>query len=710
MPAAPLPPPGTLLDGLRVELRLGPRRLRVRDLDTGAVGVLVQVAPDCPARALVGHRLPGVLGVHQLLEGTGHGPLLLVDFAGAPPPAVVSEGAAAVLDGALAALHAAGRVHGRLDAGAVAWVADPAGGPPTPRLWPPLVPTAATAADDRAALARLVAGPAAAPAPPSAPDPAPPPGPAPRPPATGRALVVDVAGRGHCIGLQVALVPGAGQVWAPEGIARDAQLAAQVAVAVALGPAVGRWDLRWTVDDARVELHGSSVALALAVAADAALRGRPVPPGWAFSGGIELDGRVSPVAGLGPKLAAAAAAGVTAVGLPAAGAPAPPPGGPALPPDGPALHPVAHLAPLLARLHPPPGPMRRWWRLGLVLLPVAAALTALLAPLEAWVGHGLLRATRGLLPADDVAILAVDHPDPKALRADHPATLRALADAGVRAVVFDLALSTPSPHDAAIAAAVDALRQREIPVVLPVRFRVDGVDPPPSEIIENGALAGIVEARQDLLFGVVQATPLRRIGPDGTVWWHAAALAAAAAWRPAAPPTPRLAGDTLVIGPLQSPSWAGLLFWPPVAEPPVVPYGDTAAYGALADRVVFVGAWGGAEDVHRTPSGRAYGVEILAGATQTLLRQAGLRPVAPELGALAALGGGLGTALLAAALPRRRRGLALLVPAAVAAVGAALSIAGLRFAVLPVVLAALVGLWAEGHARRLATAPGGRPG
>ena len=133
--------------------------------------------------------------------------------------------------------------------------------------------------------------------------------------------------------------------------------------------------------------------------------------------------------------------------------------------------------------------------------------------------------------------------------------------------------------------------------------------------------------------------------------------------------------------------------------PPVVTYGDTDAYQTFRDRTVFIGAHGGSDDIHLTPGGQRYGVELLGGGLQTLLRQAALRRTAPVLDAGLALLTGIGTAWLAGALSVRRRRLALLGPAGAAAIGLALSLSGLIVGVLPMLLAAAIGSWAEHHVR-----------
>ncbi len=544
-----------------------------------------------------------------------------------------------------------------------------------------------------------------APPPTAAPLPAPPPAPPPTEGDVGAlrtrtvtALAVDEAGRGHALEVIVALRPGDGGVWAPTDVDRDAQVAAQLAIAVALGPEARRWSVRWGVRGGAARLHGTSIGLAVAVATRAARLDRPVPAGWAFTGGVDLDEQVTPVSGVPAKVRAAAAAGCSRVAVPAGG-PSPRDKGVTVVPVGDFGAFAASILPATPRQAPPAW--RRWWRLGLLLLPLLAALTELLSPLDASLQRAALHAVRGPLPVEDVVVLGVDVPDVKSLRADHPTTLRAVCAAGASGVVLDLALSTPSPHDAAIAEAITEVTARGCPVAVPVRFHWGEAVGPDSAAIASAATLVMVESKTDLLWGLVQAAPMRRGAPDGAVYWHASAVAAAMRLRPERPPAPELRGNTLVIGSLRNPTWAGLVFPSPTDVPPSLPYGATDRYHQLADKVVLIGVTGGDVDLHRTPDGRRYGVELLAGTTQTLLRHAALRAVPPEASALAALIAGLGTAWLASLLPRRRRVAGLIVPGGVLAVGLALAAGGVLLAFLPIAAAALVGLWAEAGARRV---------
>lgn len=520
---------------------------------------------------------------------------------------------------------------------------------------------------------------------------------------TVTALVVDETGRGHALEVMVALRPGDGGVWAPDDVERDAQVAAQLAIAVALGPEARRWSVRWGVKGGGARLHGTSIGLAIAVATRAARMDVPVPDGWAFTGGVELDEQVTPVSGVPAKVRAAAAAGCARVAVPASDrtqlrAPA-----------GIEVLAVSDFGTLADTLLPaarpaPTPPWRRWWRLAVLLLPLLAAITEVLAPLDAGLQRAALHAMRDPVPVDDVAVLGIDVPDVKSLRARHPDTLRAICKSGAAGVILDFALSSASAHDDAIAAAIREVGGAGCPVALPVRFHWGEAILPASDAIADAATLVLVESKRDLVWDLVQAAPARRVSTDGTAYWHAATIAAAMRLRPESPPTPELRGNTLVIGALRNPTWAGLVFPSPTALPPVVPYGATDRYDQLADKVVLVGVTGGDQDIHRTPDGRRYGVELLAGVTQTLLRQAALRAVPPEASAIAALIAGLGAAWLASLLPAGRRLAGLVVPIGVLAVGLALAASGVLVAFLPIALATVIGLWAEAGARRAAPA------
>jgi hypothetical protein len=163
----------------------------------------------------------------------------------------------------------------------------------------------------------------------------------------------------------------------------EAANAAEVAARAALAP-LGAHDAQviWSFEAAGGAtmhlLEGPSLALAMAVAARAAWLDRPVPPGWAFTGGLK-DGRVARVHGVPAKLRAAAAHGVPKVALPAENlAPSDLPGAPPLtPPEGVTLFGVTTAEELLSAL----GLGVPWWarRRQAALLAALVGLAAALA-------------------------------------------------------------------------------------------------------------------------------------------------------------------------------------------------------------------------------------------------------------------------------------------------------------------------------------------
>ncbi|MFM2245319.1 MAG: Lon protease C-terminal proteolytic domain, partial [Pseudomonadota bacterium] len=169
------------------------------------------------------------------------------------------------------------------------------------------------------------------------------------------ALCTDGAGEGHLIELLVDLVPGDGEVWTPDAVARDSALAVQVAAAAALGGAARQLGVRWQLLGAPpgATLSGGSLGLAAGLAALAAQRGVAIPTEVAVTGGLDLSGVVQPVAGVPAKLRAAAAAGRTRALVPA--------GEPLRPVPGLEVLPVRSLAEAAARVLPegallaPPG-------------------------------------------------------------------------------------------------------------------------------------------------------------------------------------------------------------------------------------------------------------------------------------------------------------------------------------------------------------------
>ena len=230
-------------------------------------------------------------------------------------------------------------------------------------------------------------------------------------------------------------------------------------------------------------------------------------------------------------------------------------------------------------------------------------------------------------------------------------------------------------------------------MVLP-RFRLDGISLRP-RCLQFSALVGIVEARKDTLLDIVRALPVRRASSEGTMW-NASVLAASAIQRPSEPPPRRLSpagrgrdlAEPGMGGPAPSATWTTR----------VVTYGDIDRYASLKDRTVFIGAFGGSDDI-LTPGGRRYGVELLAGGLQTLLRQAALSRTSPRsTPCLPVDRSWHRVACWSPARPSQADR-----PADSLGDGRrvlALSVAGLLVAFLPALVAAGVGLQAEGRVRR----------
>ena len=456
------------------------------------------------------------------------------------------------------------------------------------------------------------------------------------PPRSARAwaLCTEASGEGHVLELIADLVPGEGAVWTPEAVARDTALAVQVAVAAALGAEAPRWGLRYQLRGLPpgATISGGSLGLAAAAAVTAARRGVAVPEGVAWTGGVDLSGRLSPVSGLPAKLRAAAAAGLHRVVLPD-GAPL------AISlrlPEGVEVQRALRLEDALASLPPAPtapAPRPRtappWAALGAA---VGLGLTALgaLSPLDLIVQDGLQVTILGERPSTVTAVLAVPpEADLQALRPGWAAVVEALAAAGARAVVFDLVFSAALPGDAALA---EALSAAPIPVVLAARGGDGPLRGPATEALAALPL-GLVEVEHDLLLRRVRQGPVSRPDAAGAPVWNLAVAGLAAA---EGGPPPRREADTLILGLRQVPIVRGRLRLAPTAAPLRVPLGGPLE--AVAGRIVVVGAVDRVGDQHATAAGPRQGVEVIANFIETLAAGAGLRPLPllAELGLVAA--------------------------------------------------------------------------
>jgi len=503
------------------------------------------------------------------------------------------------------------------------------------------------------------------------------------------ALIVDAAGRGHRVEVGVVIDDDGTGVLHPPNVGRDAEVAAQLSTAVALGSTADECGIRWDVRGFTAELHGTSLGLPLAVALWCALNERTPPTGFGFTGGVDLDGRIAPVSGVPAKLRAAADAGCHTVFVPADGL------GNLELPQGLTVLPARSFDGVLTRLFPDRqrnqkrGPNLRFLAL---LVPILMALTALTARIEPLAHDPLLRWIHGPLPADNTAIVAFEpQRDARALRAKHPEVIDALVAAGAKSIFFDVILLAETPNDKAIAEAIERARNAGVPVILPLMTENREVLYPESADLRDAAWFGAVVAQTDTTFWQVRRAPMRIRSLDGSVHWHAAAQTARG--HLAADTEPRIEQGDLIIGPTRNPVWADLVYLHPAEPSPIISYSNPEGFDQANGRSVLIGEMGGADDVHRTAAGTVYGVEIEAALIETLLQQRAPRLASPEINAALALLVGLCTALLGLALPKNRRRIAWGVPAAGIAIGIILVVAGVLVAFGPMLAASAIGLW-----------------
>ena len=152
---------------------------------------------------------------------------------------------------------------------------------------------------------------------------------------------------------------------------------------------------------------------------------------------------------------------------------------------------------------------------------------------------------------------------------------------------------------------------------------------------------------------LLQETPIPQHGGIAPPPWGLAAVLASGAALPL-----RSGADVLRLGDLVVPLRGGRI-WPRFPSAPAwphLPYADVFAGRfdpATVDGArVLLGSSQGADDLHLTPAGRWYGLQIQAAATQSILRGDALRPLGRGIRAVIATLG-LGGLLL---LLRSRRG------------------------------------------------------
>ena len=604
----------------------------------------------------------------------------------------------------LDAVHALGWSHGALRPEQVGWApaAGAGAGLTVPGLSVPgLLPTPAGLRSDRAALlAWSSPAPRRLPAEDNAQQTDPTPAAPLRPEAGGgdgahtavaAALVTDPEGRGHVVELLVQLLPGEGGVEALGAVERDAEVAAQVAVAAALGPEAGRYRARWQLRGApSLRLGGASLGLALYAATRAAAAGRRLPTGLAFTGGVDLDGRVVPVGGMAAKLRAASAAGLRLYR----------PVDRAAPEGGVPIGHVRALEPLFGQ---------RWRRalpsLALLLpslLSAAGATEIIEGPPRAW-ASALLRPE---MSVEDVIVAPLPAGvDRRSLRPRYADWRRSLAERGAEVVVIDVDFGEDEVEGLGDAAKSEGEGKGEGERVGVGKDALGAGLPPvaraarPSsrawrDAAAEGPRFGLPESHHDLLFGVVRRFPVRFVAEDGAVLWHLAVQAAALRNRV----EPRIDGDALRLGPLRAGLWAETARLPPAGP---VPRTSLDGDERLDGKVVIIGALDDDRDLHRTAEGSRAGAEVLAIEIQALLSQATPRPLPRSLAAALPLLVGPPTALL-----RRRGGgrLLTLLPLVTGLIAAAALLSGGGLPALwPLLLAAAVGFWLGARGAPLST-------
>ena len=504
------------------------------------------------------------------------------------------------------------------------------------------------------------------------------------------ALVVTPEGRGHCVEILVDLAPGTTGVWCPQELSRDANLAAQLAAAVALGSEQDKWGVRWQLRGgpvgATTRLRGSSLGLAMVVAVRAARQGREVPKGWCFSAGVDLDGQLVEVSGLPAKIRAAEEAGHDNVALPRASRPG------LKAPGQLELHGHTHFEAVAQQLWPKDtqkSARRVNWRWLMLLLPVVMAWTAFFDGLELWIRGPLMRQVLGELPAENAVVLALPSGDRKALRWDYPDHIDQLVEAGATSIGFDVLFLAESEADPLFAEAIEEARLKGVHVILPQRF--DGNEfLPRASSFEGTAPSATVILEEDLLFGTVRRLPVRLVDATGQVRWS---LSVALLASHLGVDEPVMQGSTLAVGVTRNQTHADRMLLPPVARPERVQWGDVLEDGVLSGKAVFIGVVDGHTDTLRTTSGVRYGVEVHAAAFETLARQKGLRSPSRLMESFLTLFVGVLSALFSWKLGQRRRFMAYSVGLfGLGAMAGALKM-GLVFSFAPVLLACVLGVW-----------------
>ncbi len=450
--------------------------------------------------------------------------------------------------------------------------------------------------------------------------------------------------------VEVLARPGAGRVVGPPGQGQDTEAAALRAVTAASAwlrrrgyeASLEDLEISWQVVGAEGALEGGSASLGLALALLGRALDRPIPPGWAATGALALDGAVEPVAGVPAKLAAAHAAGIGRVLVPLGSVGAA---------DAVAV-PVADLSAAAAALFglrpralPSPAPLVAALLCALALasglLDVAGLLTYRLVhvPLPesaisdrvVLVSWGAEDALPGPPPAPLLgeAVAPVDFSgfvDHKSYRATHPVVLRRLAEAGVRVLALDVWIRGGEEGGRAeIADALSAAAVAGTTVLLPARRVGDRWAPPAAELPGE---AGFAEMFAERPSGLIRSAPLGQREGEGPPWSIVALAVAALEGASPAWDGP----DRVRLGARTADAPGGRCWFRFPERPGFRRYRYADVYRGAFDpahlrgAIVILGGALGSQDRHRTPVGPWHGMEVSAAAQSALITGSRLSP------------------------------------------------------------------------------------
>ncbi|MEE2829138.1 MAG: CHASE2 domain-containing protein [Myxococcota bacterium] len=471
-------------------------------------------------------------------------------------------------------------------------------------------------------------------------------------------LVDEGSGQGVVADLivELSVAPGQGGTFSMGRADEAARTAARRSVTAAaallrrLGHGAESADLEvaWQVGATGDVVAGPSVGLGLALAIVARALGKPLPADVAVTGELDLDGRTVPVAGIERKAAAAREAGYTRILVPSGGAT-----------EG-TLE-TADLTEAVQLLWGVdiPRPASRLRRplgaagivllcllLGLLEIPAVLgyALTAAPLPPEAlsdrvvlvtWSRDDDTSAAKSPAPLEEQPVAPLDpqaFPDHKSYRAAHPVVLRRLAAAGTAAVAFDVWFRG-GDADALdeLRRAIEDARSQGTQEVLPARQsggRWDGPDPQLAAAATATASAHLLSEGPTSL---VRSMDLGIRDPEpGAPAWSLAVAATAAAEGV----EPRWNGpERIQIGRQTHAAQGGHRLLALPKKPSYRHYSYADVYGGNFEpadfngSIVLVGGRLGSQDRHRTPSGRWYGVELLAASVDNLVGRHQLQPL-----------------------------------------------------------------------------------